>query len=259
MNSPQVLALFLSAGLLLALHSNLKIRFLASPLIALALALTMARTAWVSFMCGLTYLVIRGSARLRLQIVVAAAIAAVSFGIALQDPEVAAQVSQRFNTLNDVSHDDSFVSRLEGHEALLAFIGENPLGFGLGGQASGRATANKEETVKTPPNIVMQNDSSLAAVILSLGVAGSMLAAASFLLVASTVIRLRSSPTGAIKALKMLALVLLAETFFDNIVNGPAGFLTWAVLGFCLAANESGISKGLAAIPRRVSQKASLA
>jgi hypothetical protein len=57
MNAPQILALFLTVGVLLALRSKSTVRLLVAPVGALALALTLTRTAWISFLVGLTFLV----------------------------------------------------------------------------------------------------------------------------------------------------------------------------------------------------------
>ena len=236
MNGPQVLALFLSTGLLLALHSRDKIRYFASPVIALALVLTMARTAWMSFVFGLIYLVLRGGARLRLQVGVVAAIAVCLFGLALQDQDVAAKVWQRFDTFKNVGHDESFNSRIEGHEALLVYLSDNPFGFGLGGPADGSEAAERKGNIKIPSDLSVQNDSSIAAVMLSLGIFGSLLAGISFVMIAAAVMRLEAAHGSSTEALKVLALVFLVEAPCETVVNGPCGFLTWAVLGLCLAA-----------------------
>jgi hypothetical protein len=235
MNAPQVLALFLSVGLLLALNSHERIRFVAAPVIALGLALTMARTAWISFLIGLAYLALRGNSRLRAQVIASAAIVFVLFGVALQDPEIAMKVSQRFGTLNNVKNDDSVVDRLQGHEALFKFMGDWPMGIGVGGQNSGNDTVSREGTIKVPSEITLQQDSSLSSMLLTLGFGGTILAVISFLMVTRTVVHLdatKSSPTG---VLKVLMVVFLAEAPCQTVLNGPCGFLCWAVVGLCLA------------------------
>ena len=236
MNAPQILALFLAVGMLLALHSQDKLRFIAVPVAALAFVLTSARTAWVSFLVGLLYLVSKAHSRLRLQLLLVVAVSLVLFAVALEDPRVAFIVSQRINTLSDVSHDDSFISRVEGHEELLSGISDVPFGLGLGSQENGSGVL--EHTVGKHHPAVMQGDSTVAAIVTSLGGAGSLLAAASFLFFASSALRLCATPGGPAEAIKMLALVLLTEVLFNNIINGPAGFLSWTILALCLAAKR---------------------
>jgi hypothetical protein len=234
MNAPQILALFLSVGILLALHSKGKTRFIAAPVGALALVLTSARTAWVSFLVGLVYLVLKARSRLRMQILLVGTASLVLFGITLQDPRVALAVSQRMGTLSDVGSDDSFVVRMEGYQALFASIADYPFGLGLGGQANGNDV--NEHSIGTGGKAVMQGDSALAAVIISLGGCGTLLAAVSFLLLVSACFRLKGTPGSPPEAVKMLTLVLSAELLFNNIVNGPGGFLAWSILAMCLAS-----------------------
>ena len=155
-----------------------------------------------------------------------------SFGLALQNPSVGDTVSRRLTSLSDVSKDDSFVVRGQGYEALFEGITDFPFGLGIGGQANGNDKVGKDQMVGKGGSFMLQNDSSLAAIILSLGWAGTLLTGASFLLLTAAACRLKTKSPGPAQVIKMLFLVLLSESLFDNIVNGPGGFLAFSLWGW---------------------------
>jgi hypothetical protein len=238
MNAPQILALFLVAGILLALHSKNRLRFFAVSVGTLSLVFSMARTAWVSLVVGLIYLIVKAHARLRAQIFAAILMSLAAFGVALQDPRVALLVSHRIDTLSDVRHDDSFVVRIEGYGNLFAGIVDHPFGLGIGGQANGNDKTENEQLVSRGGKFVMQNDSTLAAIILSLGGAGTLLLSVSLGMLVLTIVRLDAPSGSPGEAIKMLSLVLASEFFFNNVIDGPSGFLSWTILSLGLAASS---------------------
>src|SRR5262249_43427093 len=69
LNSPQVFAAFCAAGLLIALRSSLKIRYLAIPVGFISLILSLSRTAWMGLSAGIIYLFCMMGNRQRVRIV----------------------------------------------------------------------------------------------------------------------------------------------------------------------------------------------
>ena len=238
LNAPQILALYLAMGVLLAIRSRSLLRFVAVPAGLIAITLSMARTGWVGLIFGLVYLALPDDhARQRVHLLLLAVGSVVVFAAVLQDPKVSYGVQQRFNTLSDVRHDDSIVARLEGHEVLFASMLRLPLRPGPRRPADRRRRPSPADAMLSRGGkFMLQNDSTLAVFLVSLGLLGAALALASLAMHHPTdPASSRHERSPEVVALKAMLVVLLAEFLLDNIINGPAAFLTWACLGFSLA------------------------
>ncbi len=227
LNSPQILALFLAVGILFAMRSNTFLRFLAVPFGLVSLVLSMARTAWVGFAVALVYAIFRMNSRQRLQLLFIGLFALATFSLVLQDPNVSKAVTNRFSTLHDVSHDDSIVSRIEGHEALFQGLARYPYGLGLGSQQNGASRNPADAMMGHGGKFILQNDSSLVVLVVSLGFFGFLLAASTLFVLSLRVSQLTISRLPEAIALKAALVLLASEFLLNNIINGPAAFLTW--------------------------------
>lgn len=241
LNAPQILALFLAVGIILALRSSSGWRFAAIPVGLVSITLSMARTAWVGLIVGFVYLVFRMSSKQRLQLFVIAAISCLAFAAAFQNPANYALVD-RFNTLSDVGHDDSFVTRIDGHLALFERMGEFPFGLGLGSQQTGIDRTNADAMLSRGGSMIMQNDSSLAVFLISLGIVGGALGLTCMTFLGIRIARTHSLSCDSV-ALTAIMLLMASEFLLDNIVNGPAAFLLWSCIGFGLASVSYPLTK----------------
>ncbi len=84
-------------------------------------------------------------------------------------------------------------------------------------------------------SFMLQNDSSLAAIILSLGWAGTLLTGASFLLLTAAACRLKTKSPGPAQVIKMLFLVLLSRITLRQYCEWAGGFFSLLVMGLALA------------------------
>lgn len=235
LNAPQILALFVSVGILLAVRSRGWLRFVAVPSGILVLVLSMARTAWVSLSIGLLYTVWRLPPKQRLQILAIGFSCCIALGVVLQDPDVNFAVTQRVNTLSNVGGDDSIVTRVQGHLALLENMTRFPFGLGLGGQQTGSDKGPYDAMLGHGGKYVMQNDSTLAAFLISLGLFGTLLAMVSFAAITLRVITFSGAGRQIATPLKAIYIVIATEFLLDNIINGPGAFVTWSCVGFSFA------------------------
>jgi O-Antigen ligase len=233
MNAPQVLASFLAVGLLIALNSRSKIRFVSIPLGLLCLMLSLARSGWVAAVAGALYLLFSLPQRQRVQLLLAAILSAVVLIFALQNPDLQQTASQRFQSLSDVRGDDSFIDRMDAYKSLFDGFLRYPFGLGMG------ATPAVAESVT---QVVVRGgwnqdlgDSSVALVITTLGLAGGLVLVCSVLPLGWRLFRETSVDAHCTRTMRAILIALLSESVLDGVVTGPTGFLTWAGVGFCIA------------------------
>jgi O-Antigen ligase len=234
MNSPQILALFLSVGILLSFHGKSKLRLFVAPLAIFAMSFTMARTAWVSLGTGFFYLFVKARPKFKLQILALTIASATVLVAALNNSQVANAFSKRFSSLSNVQQDDSFVSRVDGHKALLVGMLNYPFGLGLGSQTTTIGPEAEEAKVSQNGAYILESDSSFAAVALSLGGAGLLMLGILFLRIAMSTFTHPVQRESYGEAIKLLCLVLATEFMFQDIVNGPGGFISWTVIALWL-------------------------
>jgi len=228
MNSPQVFAAFCAAGLLIALRSHLKIRFLAIPAGIIALVLSLSRTAWMGLAVGVVYLFCKISNKQRVRIL---AVAGCSLGIslvALQVPEVNTIVTARFQSLANPQGDDSYQARAHDYDMLVQEMIDDPFGSGLSADTSSDQTA--------PGAAVARQDSSITASLLSLGMLGAGIFALGLLLAGISIFTGTGSAASIGARATLLSIAI--EAPFNNVVSGPVGFLLWCCVGLCIAECE---------------------
>ncbi|QNI32245.1 O-antigen ligase family protein [Alloacidobacterium dinghuense] len=231
MNSPQVFAAFCAAGLLVALRSHLKIRYLAIPAGFISLVLSLSRTAWMGLTVGVLYLFCLMPNRQRIRIVAAVGCCLIVSFVALQVPEVNTIVMMRFNSLADPQHDSSYEARMHDYNTVVQTMIDNPFGHGLSADAgSGDQSA--------PPGAISQQDSSITASLFSLGLLGTTIFGLGLLLLGFGIFSTRGT-SGALIGAKATLLAIAIEAPFNNVISGPVGFLLWCCIGLCIAECET--------------------
>ena len=231
MNGPQILASFLATGLIVAFNSHSRIRWLAIPAGLLCLVLSLARSGWVAMAAGTVYLLFNLSHRQRFRLVVAAVVAALAIIVALQNPDMQEVMSQRFSSFSDVRNDTSFMDRVDAYKGLFDGFMINPFGLGMGATP---AIAEDKVTLHRSWNQDL-GDSTIAMVVTTMGVAGTLVLISAFLLLAKSVFLGPSVNTVYTHTVRAILIGLIAEAALDGIISGPTGFLTWSAVGFGLA------------------------
>jgi hypothetical protein len=229
MNSPQVFAAFCAVGLLIALRSHLKIRYLAVPAGFIALVLSLSRTAWLGLTVGIVYLFCKITNQQRVRIVAVAGCCLVFSLAAMQVPEVNTIVTMRLSSLTDPQHDSSYEARAHDYNAVVQTMIEDPFGHGL--SADGDTSDQSAQA-----NAVSQQDSSIAASLLSLGMLGSAIFALGLLVLGFGIFTKHG--TVASIGVRATLLSIAIEAPFNNVVSGPVGFLLWCCVGLCIAECE---------------------
>jgi O-Antigen ligase len=231
MNGPQILASFLATGLIVAFNSHRWIRFVAIPLGLLCLVLSLARSGWVAMAAGTIYLLFTLSHQQRFRMVVAALLCAVAMLLALQNPDLQDVMSQRFDSFSDVKNDTSFMDRVDAYQGLFDGLMINPFGVGMGATP---AVAEDKVTLHRSWNQDL-GDSTVAMVIITMGVAGALVLVSSLLLLGRMVFMRTSVNVTYMNTVRAILIGLIAEAALDGVISGPTGFLTWAAIGFGLA------------------------
>jgi hypothetical protein len=255
MNSPQILASFLAAGLLLAINARRKIRFLVMPLGLLCLLLSLSRSGWVAMAGGLVYLLFKLPSRQKMYLVVLAVFSGLMLIAALQNPVLQKVVSKRFDTLSNGRHDVSVEDRFQGYQAVLDGFAENPFGLGMGATPA-IAVGMKGAAYSHNGQSLVLGDSTLLMVLSTMGSAGSLVLVIALLGLVARVMTARSRDEDASRALRAILVAMIAECLLDAVISGPTGFLFWGSLGFGLAlAREPGDAAEPAPAPPAVAPR----
>lgn len=221
MNSPQILAVFLMAGLVLAYVSKSRWKYFVLGAGFASLILSSARSSWVGFVAAVLYLAFRGTFRERLQ-VLSLSVGCVILLVGLtQVPSLSDAITGRLSSLTDPQNDISAVDRAETHQRVVDLLIGRPVGFGLGVDAG----YNDAE-----------HDSSLVNIGFNLGFPGGLvflldLAILSFILLFLT----SKKDSSTILGFQACLLGLLVELPANNVVAGQTAFILWSVIGLAYA------------------------
>jgi hypothetical protein len=227
LHSPQTFASFLVVGILFAVQSRSRLRYVAIPAGMLALALTLARTAWLGLAVALVYLLFLSTRRQRLVLAIIAASCLALFALAFQVPEVGDLIQKRVASMTD-SQDASLSGRTSGYGGTFQTMLSAPFGQGVGFSESDPDSPAQKGTA------LGAGDSSIVAILFNFGFPGSFVY---FVGLALVVVGGLSKPTRFNRNLlapTAILLALLVEAPFTVIVAGPGGFLLWMSAALCL-------------------------
>jgi hypothetical protein len=232
MNAPQVFGAFMMCGLLIVMRSQSKLRFVVAPIGLLALVLSMSRAAWLGLAIGAIYLLFTMTRKQRVRLAFVGALSLLLALAAVQIPEVNTVVMDRVSSLTQPEEDSSYQSRRMSLNQTIQDIRETPFGFGFSPQ--------QHDSPQSGSFGSEERDSSPIAVLISTGWLGALLFAIAILLLIPRVFSRGGSLVAAVGASRAVVIALAAEALLNNIFSGPVAFLTWAAVGFCLAASQRG-------------------
>jgi hypothetical protein len=239
MNAPQILASFLSVSLLIAFSSRRKIRFISIPLALLCLLLTLARSGWVAMAAGTIYLLFTLPRRQQVQMVIAGVVAVVALILAMQNQDMQNVISERFQTMTNVRNDVSFGDRMAGYKSVFASFLNNPFGRGMGVTPALTEDASGELGFVHGAQSFALQDSTVASVLVTLGLAGALVWVAALFPLGRRLFWTPSVHVASTRTLRAILVALLAETILNAVFSGPTGFLTWSSVGLCLALSTA--------------------
>jgi O-Antigen ligase len=217
LNSPQILAAFLMVGILMAYRMRSRWKYPILLAGVASLALSFARSAWIGLLAGLLFLGFFASPKERIRTITATIGCALLVFAAFNVPALADALSTRFSTFTDLRHDESALDRKETYAQVIEMLQHSPTGIGLGVD-NGMADA--------------ENDSSVVAVLLSLGIPGALVFAVALCICACTLfspraVRDRSQLLG----LQCCFVGLAVESPLNNVINAQIAFLLWSLIG----------------------------
>ena len=232
MNSPQILASYLGAGLLFAFGSDRKLRFAAIPVGLLTMVLSLARSGWLGFVVGLLYLIWFLTHRQRVIFAVMVGLSVVAFAIALQNFYLNKVMTERFETFTDIGHDESYLDRTEGYKAVFQALLDEPSGLGMGA-----ATVQQQDmsvALSKGGKSVAINDSALVTTLTVMGVVGSLIF---WLAIAMLIGYCFGGPVrdSRVRCLRAVLVALLAESLLTTVFVGPNGYLSWLCIGLLVS------------------------
>ena len=224
MNSPQILAVFLLVGIVLAYVSESKWKYFVLAAGFSSLILSSARSSWVGFLGAVLYLAFRGSLKDRLRVFAVSVSCAVLLVGLTQVPELSEAVTGRLASLLDPQNDLSAIDRAETYGRVERLLSDRPVGYGLGVDV-GYSDA--------------EHDSSLVNIGFNLGLPGGLIfllniAAVSLIQVFSKMRQEQPVDLG----LKACLVGLFVEMPANNVVAGQIAFVLWSIIGILYATRS---------------------
>ena len=239
MNSPQILAVFLLVGLVLAYVSKSRIKY---PVLAAgfaALILSSARSSWVGFIGAIIFLAFRASFRERLRVIFVSVGCVVLLVALTKVPNLSESITARLDSLADPQHDLSAVDRAETYGRVLDLLISRPAGYGLGVDA-GYSDA--------------EHDSSILNIGFNLGFPGGLLFLFDLGIFSLVLLAARDKKNETrLLGLQASLVGLLLETPANNVVAGQTAFMLWSLLGLTYAMVSSSSDLRRVAVSQRPS------
>lgn len=185
--------------------------------------LSIVRTAWLSWIVGLLWILKNSRPRVMIRVVLSIGLLVACLLPLLSDPRLATVIGDRMKTFTDLEHDDSYGARMEMYRILTADAIDNPFGYGL-----------KNLEVSHGVGV----DSGILAALFSLGWLGGLLFAAGVLS-----LFFRKTP-GAERdefrqVAKAIMIAILVQIIGGNVFIGVNGILFWMSVGIYLSAGKN--------------------
>ena len=243
MNSPGSLAAILMAGILVTLQRRFVYALPSLGVMVLGLLLTQYRAVWAGTLIGVLYLTFAGNARLRFQVLAAAALSIFVVSSSALVPQVQTAISQRLASIGNLRGDESGQSRAHQYDEFLSDdSGDMITGAGLAIDGSSRRLDGKTAAVI---------DSGIIEIYTVLGIGvGTLLMVGIFGSIAVSFFRLTEVTPNMI-LYRSIALSLFCQLPFGSVFIGESGFCGWLFLG--LAAARVEVHRGV--LPLRVLQE----
>ncbi len=185
--------------------------------------LSAVRTAWLSWVIGLVWILKSAKPRVMARVILSFALLLVCLIPVMSDERLATVINSRIDTFTDLKHDDSFGARLEMYRILARDAIENPFGTGL-------------QVSEVAHGIAV--DSGFLLMVFSLGWVGSAVFAAGILgLFMSSRGRSKKNDEFSL-AMKAGMIAIVAQLIGGNIFVGVSGAMFWIFAGMHLAADR---------------------
>ncbi len=223
MQSPQPFACTMVAGVLLLFAIKNPLKIVTSGFGYLALLLTLARSAWLSWGIGLVVLIPSLKPKLQMRLLMTLMIMSlVVFPLTMIEP-FSTVISSRVQTLFAGQQDGSFVDRSIGYTNLLSDALSEVEGRGLG--------------YEIQDSNIGGNDSGVLTLLLNLGWVGTIPYVAGLaLLVVSALQSRRASIDPFVGACRAIVLAIASQISLNTVMLAPFGIVLWGFMGLAAAA-----------------------
>ena len=223
MNAPGPFANTMMMGLILLFAVRSRWKLPAAIAGYTSFLLSAVRTAWLSWVIGLIWILKSAKPRVIARIIVSVGLLLVCLVPVMSDARLATVISNRFDTFTDLKHDDSFGARLEMYRILSRDAIENPFGQGL-------------QVSEVSHGIAV--DSGILLLLFSLGWVGSTIFACGILRLFAGATRFPQKRDEFLLVMKAGMIAIIAQMVGGNIFVGVSGAMFWMFAGMYLAANK---------------------
>ena len=225
MHSPQPFACVMVAGLFLLFASRSSLRFPASSVGYLSLLLSLARSAWLSWVVALVVFLPSLKPKLQMQLILTLLVMMiVVLPLTTIDP-FASVISTRVQTIFSGQQDVSYADRSQGYSTVLRDAVTNVPGLGMG-------FVLKDTSIGS-------NDSGILTLLLTLGWLGLLPYLGGLLLLIASLIQSREAMNDPfMSATRAIAIATFAQIGLNNVMLSSFGMVLWSFIGITIAARQ---------------------
>lgn len=223
MQSPQPFAATMVAGLFLLFAAKTPLKFPASAVGYLALLLSLARSAWLSWFVGIVVLLPSLKPRLQMRLVTTLLVMMLLvLPLATIEP-FSTVIASRIQTFGSAGDDISVAERQDGYNRLLSQALGEVKGQGLGYEI---------EDVS-----IGSNDSGVLTMLLNIGWVGTLPYVGGLLLLIISLLQSREATFDpVVSAARAIAIATFSQLSLNNVMLSSFGMVLWGFIGLAIAA-----------------------
>lgn len=229
MNAPAVLALYLTAGILVTIQKRGKMTAIICSIGITGLMLSLVRSAWVSFLVAFALMLLAMPFGKRVRYIIAAtAVIIASLPLLLMGP-ISERVQQRLQTFSSVNDDVSFQARSDLYRNFTERATDSMIGNGLG--QTGTASRLSGESA------LASLDSGVLDLLYTFGFFSLIIFFCTFVIAYYSLKKLRLG--GAAQTAGAVTVALVFQLMFSNILYAPTGVLFFVFSSIAIAHRSS--------------------
>ena len=225
MQSPQPFACVMVAGLFLLFASRSSLRFPASSVGYLSLLLSLARSAWLTWVVGLVVFLPSLKPKLQMQLILTLLVMMiVVLPLTTIDP-FASVINARVQSVFSGQNDGSYVDRSQGYNTILTDAITNIPGLGMGFVIKNASIGS--------------NDSGILTLLLTLGWLGLLPYLGGLLLLIVSLIQSHDAVSDSfMSAARAIAIATFSQIGLNNVMLSSFGMVLWSFIGIAIAARQ---------------------
>jgi hypothetical protein len=223
MNAPGPFANTMMVALLFLFSVRSPLKLPAAVAGYISFLLSIVRTAWLSWIVGLFWILKSAKPRVMVRVVISMMLLVACLLPLLSEPRLANVIGDRLKTFTDLSHDESFSDRAVMYRVMVNDAIDNPFGHGL----------KNTESVHG-----MAVDSGVLTLIFSLGWLGTILFSVGILSLVLTKHSGAAVDNEFLGVGKAIMIAILSQVVGGNVFVSVTGAMFWMLAGMYLAAGS---------------------